>query len=133
ACRASKAPPAPPPLGRPAGSPSPPSAALPPANARARTWCPSAAPSASSVPVAGRLHSLHTLSMVATATSPGSRSLPPPGPASGCYSLHEAARLSRIPVSTFRRWVSRGIVPPSTTGLDDGGQPQPSFALADVV
>jgi uncharacterized protein (DUF433 family) len=47
--------------------------------------------------------------------------------------LHEAARLARIPGSTFRRWVSRGIVRPSTTGLDDGGQPQPSFALADVV
>lgn len=59
--------------------------------------------------------------------------MPPLGPPTGCYTLNEAARLARVPASTFRRWVRRGVVRPSTTGLDENGRPQQSFALADVV
>lgn len=38
-----------------------------------------------------------------------------------------------MPASTFRRWVRRGIVRPSTFGLDDEGNRDECFTLADVV
>lgn len=48
------------------------------------------------------------------------------------FDIHDAARLTRTPPSTLRRWIRDGVVTPSRRATDEDGQQEDGFSLRDL-
>ena len=51
----------------------------------------------------------------------------------GFYTLHEVARITRVPISRVRAWRRQGIVRPSLVVTDDEGRAEAGYTFEDAV